>query len=311
MRLGDEKIAFASPHRAPEWRWLRATWLREKKEVSLAAQHDDGVRAAYEFSKQLYNCRSASDYERMYFKYPDEYSALSFWVEPVGNISRLPEERRPTIYDRRRQATIEAYLLSGINHDEIGLKLGVTPSAVGVYENWFFDFRKFRSSPLIISTLYIRGDVAGTHSCDFEHLLRLYGWKYGAQFVDELVSGTAYSEKLVDHLRADKLQHLVKNAALLARGANIHPAAVFEATSRTLEIHDRRKQFDIENGKDFKSEEEANWVKELREDMNKQHWCMVDIPPGAEKSAQNVEHRLAVQLGYEPAPVVIDPVKQD
>ncbi len=302
MKLGDERISMFGPHRAPEWRWLRANWFREKRETSITAQSDDGVLAAFNFSKELRSCKKQSDFERLYFKYPDEYHAVGFWVEHVANIMTIPEAERPSIHAKRRHAAIEAYLLSGANHDVIANKLGITPNAVGVYENWFFDFRAYLHSPMIISTLYVRGDVAGTNACNFEHLLRLYGWKYGIQVVDELLTGTTYSEKLQTALRNDQMLHLTKNSAILARGPDCHPAVVFEATSRAIELHDRLRQAEIEAGKAFESEEKAAWINDIKTDMAQGSWCVVEIPKGAEKQAGAIEHRLAVQLGYEEAP---------
>lgn len=310
MRLGNETISMFGPHRAPEWRWLRATWYRDKREASPAAQADEGVAAAYEFCNKLKKCRTQPDFERLYFQHPDEFHAVSFWVEPVARASLLPEELKPTIYDKRRQAAIEAYLLTEMKHDDIAVKLGVTPNVIGIYENWFFDFRPFLASPLIISSLYVRGDVAGSATCSFEHMLRLYGWKYGKDAVDQMLTGTGYNEKLEKHLRIDQKQHLLKTSAILARGCNAHPAVIFEATRGAVELDDKLRQVEIESGKAYESEEKTARIKEIRDDMNMHNWCMIEIPDGAEKDVNPVEHRLSVQLGYEKAPNTDETVNQ-
>lgn len=300
MQLGEEKLHYWSPHRAPEWRWLTAQKAIAERRCSPALEKDKEVVKAVKFLEIMSVCQDDWDFEDLYRKQPDAYLALSFWVPPSRYNAVIATER-PTIVEARRQATLEAYLLAGLPHDEVANKLCLTPEAVMVYENWFYDFRPRLGSVEWVSTQGIRGDVAGTSGCSFENLLRLYGWRYGAKMVDDLLAGTDLGDKTFETLRRDTLYHLTKNSAIMSR-ATYHHSVTFEAASRAQELHDRNLMAKVEAGQDFRSSDEAQWFTTISDEMqHQQDWKIQGILPAElESQIPKAEHRLAVRLGFEP-----------
>lgn len=301
MRLREAINATATlsgPGSFPEWRWRRASEAFAGRKRSPCFEKDPGVIAAIEFLDDMNRCFDQYDWERLSERLPDQYMAMTFWVEPDSMSPRAREDERPTIFQIRRHAALEAYLLSGIRHDEIAGKMGMTAAAVAIYETWFFDFRPHINSTVWITTKGVRGDVAGSSTCSFEHILRLHGWKHGAKRVDDLLTGTGYNENLRKELRGETLDHLLKSAAISARNV-YHQGVLFEATRGMLETSDRLREAEIAAGKDYRSQNEKNYIEQIEAEMRSHAWCMLKVPDPVAKQTPAKEHRVAVQLGYD------------
>lgn len=286
------------PGAFPEWRWLRASSAIQDRKRSPCFERDPGVRAAIDFLEMASQCVDQFDWERLKEKWPDEYTAVSFWVDPVTISTDTPKHRRPPIFQVRRHATLEAYLLAQLRHDTIAGKIGMSTAAVAIYENWFYDFRPHFNNTVWVTTKGIRGDIAGSNGCSFENILRLYGWKYGAGRVDDLLSGTGFDADFQRLLRDDMLGQLLKSSVIQSREIH-HQVTLFEATRGMLETSDRLREAEIAAGQDFRSKSERNYIEQIEERMRTRKWCMVEVPDQVSQQLPAVESRLAVQLGYD------------
>jgi hypothetical protein len=288
----------SGPGAFPEWRWKRASEALANRKRSPCFEKDEGVIAAMEFMDDMGRCFDQYDWERLNERLPDQYMAMTFWVDPDSMTTRTREDERPSIFQLRRHAALEAYLLSKLRHDEIAGRMGMTAEAVAIYETWFFDFRSHANSTVWITTKGVRGDVAGSNTCSFENVLRLHGWKYGPQRVDDLLTGTGFDDNLRKSLRDEMLDHLLKSSAISARNV-YHQGVLFEATRGMLETSDRLREAEIAAGKDFRSQSEKNYIEQIEAEMKGHSWCMLQVPDPVAKQTPAKEHRIAVQLGYD------------
>jgi hypothetical protein len=298
MRLGRDHLIPNSATACPEWRWLRAQRIFNEDKRSLAFEKDAKVIEAYQFIKATESCSNDYDYEDLFRAEPDKFTALQHWIDPIKFVTPVHADR-PTVIESRRQAALEAYLLTGVTRDVVAERMGISIEAVGIYESWFYDFRPHFNTTSWISTYAIRGDVAGTSGCYFDHILRLVGWKGGLKEVNELLAGIKYSESTINLLQSDTFHQLLKGSAVSSRNVH-HQATLFEAMNRMVETVDKRKEIEILAGKDFKSEGERDYILQTAKDIESKAWCMVDTTKDVEDFAPAVEKRIAVQLGYEP-----------
>lgn len=298
MKTGKEHLRQNTPFNSPEWRWQRAQWIHNEHKRSPALDSDLQVREAHRFLVRTLKCTNDYGWDRLWDEEPDNCMAISFWIDPV-RFTPAKMAEKPDMLEIRRQAALEAYLLAQLPHQEVANKMGLTTEAVRTYEKWFYDFRPKMGVFNWITTYATRGDVSGASGCSFEHMLRLHGWKYGVQAVDELLTGTGYSDAVQSALRTEMKGHLVKSACVASR--NVYSqATLFEATNRMLESGDRLKEIEITAGQDYHSDDEKKYIKQTEEDLAKHAWCMVEVPPKIEATISPVEKRISVRLGLEP-----------
>lgn len=297
MVLTREFIRPGSIHACPEWRWLRAVSLRKQKRRSRATEKDPAVQEAIQYLDDMAECMDDFDWEELAERKSDETLAYSCWIDPAD--FRLIGPSRPGHTEIRRQAALEAYLLADADYETISIKMGLPAEAVAVYERWFYDFRSRRNQLHWISTQGFRGDVAGQSGIEFEHLLRMFGYVHGVAAVDDLLRGTTYSEITRKALRQEISDHLVKSSAVAVRG-RINPISTLEAMRGTLEIEDRRHQFDVETGASFKTQKENLYYDQVEQSFGGMNWAVINLPEDIEKALPAEEKRLAVTLGYEP-----------
>lgn len=295
MKLGKENIRGNMPFSSPEWRWQRAQVIWGDQKMSISLEPDLEVRNAYYFLKKVLLCSSDYEWDKLCNAEPDNCMALSFWIDPV-RFTPAGATNRPDVFEVRRQAAIESYLLTGASADVVAKKVGITKEAVKRYESWFYDFRDKVDRMDWMPTYAMRGDVAGTSGCSFEHFIRAQAWQYGVEAVDDLLRGVGYSDATIKNLRRDVFSHLGKGGSIASRNI-YHQATLMEALGRQTELHDRIKEMEIMAGKDYKSNEEKQYAERAESELASYAWCVVSVPEAVEAAIPKVEKRIAVQLG--------------
>jgi hypothetical protein len=296
MRTLNDHLRSKSVNSCPEWRWLRAGSIRSSRRRTLAAEQDTAVQHAVSFLAAIEKCKNELDWDDLREDRPDECEAYMYWVDP--DMYNRPSARLD-LKEVRRQAALEAYLLTGAPHTTVASRMGMTTPAVAIYETWFYDFRSKLNIPHWIGTHGLRGDVAGQNGISFEHLVRIFGLNYGIEAVDDLLRGTNYSAATKKALRQETSDHLMKGSAIASRNY-INPISLLEAARGQLEIEDRRHQFDVQVGAEFRDKAQETYYETVESELGGMNWAVVEIPEKVEEFLPSTEKRLSVQLGYEP-----------
>src|SRR5262249_45385186 len=127
------------PFKAPCWRWQRAGYLLDHGRQPLQDLDDVVTGEAGLFRKALPRCRPAADREQPAQDYPGLFEPHAVYTgEPL------------------RRAELEARLLAGSDDITIAVKLGLSPAAVAVYHDLYFDVR-----PHLNAHAYVLGVVLG------------------------------------------------------------------------------------------------------------------------------------------------------
>jgi hypothetical protein len=161
------------PFKRPDRRWLRCCYLVEHGRSPSVKRDDTSTWRGWRYLRGLQKCQDDADRQRLDQDYPDVAAARS-----------LHDDAGPL-----RRAELEARLLGRASDDEIAVKMGLTPAAVGVYHDLFFDVR-----PKLAASTYISLTVLGPkfydgtlRQDDHELLLKAAGYAYGGHGVDALL----------------------------------------------------------------------------------------------------------------------------
>jgi hypothetical protein len=175
---GGESTAAFEPNRflpnphdlwqKPSWRWARAGYLVDHHR-NPRSQDDQLTRDAWLFHRRLERCRSEADRQQLALDFPVISDAYQIWTGPA-----------------LRRAVIEARLLGDEPDVVIANKCGLTPDAVAVYHDVFFEVR-----PHLHADIYILANAIGDKVCreieqdDHEIILKLFGYGGGGRAVDD------------------------------------------------------------------------------------------------------------------------------
>lgn len=224
----------ANPFRGTAWRWEQARLMREKKVRIAAKTADKHVLQAYKFQIALEKCKDDVDRWTLMEQYADLYSA--YLIHRRGD----DEDRHPMRF------AIEARLLSGQQDREIAELLGISVSAVELYERLFFNVKEKLKHTDYVMTCVIGPSVhAGLSDRDYDLLWKLYGYLYGPTMLDAFISTTSRRfrpETLneVDAALADDARSaLQRKVATVARTFVINPFSQSELLNiyaRFLEV---------------------------------------------------------------------------
>jgi hypothetical protein len=158
------------PFQPPDLRRQRILYLVEHGRPPSRAHDDTPTWRAWRFYAGLKGCQDDADRQRLAQVYADVAEA-DFFFNTAAPL---------------RRAELEARLLGGGPDDEVAAKMGLTPAAVGVYHDLFFDVRSgLTASTWVTNTVFGPKVHFGLTPDDHELLVKVVGYGYGAQGVDD------------------------------------------------------------------------------------------------------------------------------
>jgi hypothetical protein len=160
------------PFKDPCWRWQRAGYLLDHGRQPLQDLDDAVTREVWFFRRSLTQCRTDADREQLARDYPALFEAHAFFTtaEPI------------------RRAEMDAQLLAGSDDFTVAGKLGLSPAAVALYHDLYFDVR-----PHLNAHAYVLGVVLGSKPFggltldDRETILKTLGYQLGDKAVDAVL----------------------------------------------------------------------------------------------------------------------------
>jgi hypothetical protein len=159
------------PWKDPAWRWQRAGYLLDHGRQPLPDLDDAATGEAWLFRKALSRCRTDADREQLALEFPGLAEAHGVYSgEPL------------------RRAELEARLLAGSDDFTVAGKLGLSPAAVSVYHDLFFDVRPHLDAPVYVLGVVLGGKpFAVLKPDDRESILKTLGYQLGDKAVDAVL----------------------------------------------------------------------------------------------------------------------------
>jgi hypothetical protein len=158
-----------NPFRAPDYRWARACYLRERRGRLSPKWDDHWVRRAREFRRRLARYKGDIDHPR-----------LGRLDPAVAGAHRLRFGD-----DEKRRSRLEARIVSGQPAGEIAERAGLTLDVVEAYEALFFAVRDRLEcadwvAAFVLGSRLHEGFAVG----DEDFILKLYAYNFGPYFLD-------------------------------------------------------------------------------------------------------------------------------
>ena len=154
-----------NPFKDPCWRWLRCGYLLDHGHTPLR-QDDDLTHQAWHFRRALTQCRTDADREQLAQDYPALFEAHAFFST----------------------AELEARLLAGSDDRTVAGKVGLSPAAVAVYHDLFFDVRPHLNAHAYVLGVVLGGKPFGGLTLDDrETILKALGYQLGDKAVDAVL----------------------------------------------------------------------------------------------------------------------------
>lgn len=156
----------------PCHRWLRCQHLLEHRRPP--TPHDDALtQTACAFFRGWRHCRNHVEREQLALAHPALAEAVQF------------HQNAPLL----QRAELEARFLAGQDDDSIAAPCGLSPAAVHIFHELFFDVRLHLQAESYIFNIAIGSKVHhGLRSDDHDILLKLAGYTLGASAVDQLLA---------------------------------------------------------------------------------------------------------------------------
>src|SRR5215469_14022304 len=162
-----------SPHDAdqePGHRWLRCLYLLEHRR-SPTPDDDALTQSAYAFVRDWRRCCNDAQREQLARAQPDLADAVKFYQTASF----------------MRRAEVEARLLARQSDESIAGVCALSPAAVRLYHEFFFDVRPYLQAEFYIFAKAIGPKVLSGVTCDdHDLLLKMAGYALGAAAVDQL-----------------------------------------------------------------------------------------------------------------------------
>ena len=164
-----------SPHDAdqePGHRWLRCLYLLEHRR-SPTPDDDALTHSAYAFVRDWRRCCNDAQREQLARAQPELADAVKFYQTASF----------------MRRAEVEARLLARQSDESIAGLCALSPAAVRLYHEFFFDVRPYLQAEFYIFAKAIGPKVlSGLTGDDHDLLLKMAGYALGAAAVDQLLA---------------------------------------------------------------------------------------------------------------------------
>jgi hypothetical protein len=212
-------VLFAdNPFRPTDWRWQRAQELVSGRRRFNRRLDDATIYRLVKFQKELKKAEAGDEnaYARMHDHSQDLYQLFMF--------HRLDDQYR---YE------LEARLLSGQTNEEISSRSNMTPGAVQLFHDVFFDVRSRLIHPSFIVNGVMGASVHyGLNAREYDLLWKLIGYGLGPIMLEDMMSMRRYSfattEDGIDPITREQIKNNLRRAVF--------------TTSRTLSINSFNQQ---------------------------------------------------------------------
>src|SRR5262249_46650398 len=159
------------PFQDPCWRWQRCNYLFDHGRQPLPDLDDAVTGKAWLFRKALTQCRTDADREQLALEFPGLAEAHSVYTGEL-----------------LRRAGLEARLLAGSDDFTIAGKLGLSPAAVAVYHDLYFDVRPHLNAHAYVLGVVLGGKPFGGLTLDDrETILKTLGYQLDDKAVDAVL----------------------------------------------------------------------------------------------------------------------------
>lgn len=161
------------PFKAPDWRWQRARWLRERGRYVRKSVDDKQTAVAKRFQAEMEKSRDDLDEARLAEKYPGVYHATRIF-------------RRD---DMDTRWSLEARVLGRQDPEGIARKCRTTPEVVRWYESLFFDVRdELEHTDYIVNVVMGRAAHMGVAERHYDLIWKLYAFAHGHVILESQVT---------------------------------------------------------------------------------------------------------------------------
>jgi hypothetical protein len=172
------EYSYFNPFRPPDWRWLRATGINNRTQLSTTRKRDAAPGYMW--------IRRAVRFQVEYDRARNDQVARS---ELAGNRPALYWAHHLHTQEPTMKAAVQAYILARQNDFEVGYRCGLAPEIVEAYEAIFFNVREKLNHSEYILHCVIGPDLQQALSERLYALLwKLYGYFCGPHFLAALTS---------------------------------------------------------------------------------------------------------------------------
>ena len=160
-----------NPLRPPDWRWLRAQWLRNSGKYAKKSREDAETLLIKRYLTSKNACHNEMQLERLMYKMPGLYHAEQFYGREDLDI----------------RWEVEARLLAREPIESIANKLGVETEVIFWYERAFYNvIEKLDNRSYISNVAMGRSIHRGLYERDYDLLWKMLGYACGPLMVDSL-----------------------------------------------------------------------------------------------------------------------------
>lgn len=172
------------PYRPPDWRWQRATNIKEGKSKLHKTRDDKMILEATKFQTALSKCRDDEARFKLFDEMRDIYLAYELRDE-----KRELEDTYSAGRSHPCRYEIEARLLAAESYESIASKVFATTAAIELFAALFFDVAdRLTSSSYVINTVLGPQVHRGLTEKNYDIIWKLFGYWWGPQAIDSLIT---------------------------------------------------------------------------------------------------------------------------
>ena len=220
----------SNPRRPIDWRWQRSVYLVEHDRSVSSSRDDKWISQGRKFKKSLDNCQNDEQHLSLASASTDLYEAYDLWSDTD---------------ECDHKWAIEARLLAREAPEDIARKVGLSPEAIVLYHNMFFDVHDRLGQPDVITNVVIKQSIqAGLSERKYDCLWKLFGYWCGPQVLDMVIHRFApkdTAEKVVAALKDDYRAQLALKGNLAIRTMPVNWQTQVEIANLFLRMEEMEK----------------------------------------------------------------------
>ena len=217
------------PLRPPDWRWLRANWLRNNGKWCRKAIDDPETKLIKRYQTAKALCTSELQLERLMYKMPGLFHAEQFHGRE----------------DLDLRWEMEARFLARESFEDIAKKIGVAVEVVFWYERAFYNVTEKLDNQSYIGTVAMRKSIhRGINERDYDLLWKMLGYACGPLMVDSVTRKLAGAQRVdatdqVDATKRTLIDSVMADKALttvMTMHVSYNQGVILDYYARILEI---------------------------------------------------------------------------
>jgi hypothetical protein len=224
----------SDPLRPPDWRWLRARWLRETNKYARKGREDAETLVIKRYQSAKAACKTDLMLDRLRENFPGLYHSEELYTRD----------------DLDFRWELEARLLARESFDDIAKKAGMDVDIVRWYEKTFYNVTdRIDNRSYIFNIAMGRSIHRGLFERDYDLLWKMLGYGFGPYMVDALTSRMSTMKSVTDPSQVEAAMSAVTDSTIVQKGlVAMMTMPISYNQGAILETYQRMKELQKSNG---------------------------------------------------------------